>query len=343
MSSQIVPHKAIDSLQSALQNEVQAINDIMLHSISDDNHSELLLNNVYEYIVKAGGKRIRPLLTLAISKVTSQTEQINDKHIALAAAVELIHTATLLHDDVIDSTFTRRNLPTANSVWNDKTSILVGDNMFSKAFQLMVGTGSIPALKMLADASAAISSAEVLQLQLLNNIDINIESYIQLITGKTARLFAASCTVGTLVNGCEKATVDAAMQFGLNLGICYQISDDMLDYVGTPEVLGKAAFQDIYEGKVTIPLILLLQRLREEDSQNNIGYISGLLGQEKITEDDQNKLLAMIERYDIERDIQRFASQYLDKTNLCLSKLHSTSNLIPILTSLANEITNREK
>jgi octaprenyl-diphosphate synthase len=304
----------IEKLYKTLSNEVNLVNLKLQSDIAPD---VILLQNVFEYILNAGGKRLRPLLTLAISKMICH-HQVNGASICLAAAVELIHTATLLHDDVIDNAVTRRNIETVNTVWNNKTSILVGDNMFSKAFQLIVQSNKIKAFKELADASSIISAAEVWQIQLLNKIDITIDDYIRLITNKTAVLFGAACVVGAIACDGTNEVTSYAKDFGTNFGIYYQICDDLLDYFGEEKSIGKETFQDIREGKVTLPLIFLLNHLKIINDTENINFLKKSLGSNEI---DKRKIYDLFEFIDIKSEVENFANKYLNAAKQSLEKI----------------------
>ncbi len=282
-------------LYNNFKDEISVVNSELLRDIPED---VMLLKDVFNHIFLAGGKRLRPLLTLAFSDDSSS----NESAIYLAAAVELIHTATLLHDDVIDNAATRRNIPTANNIWDNKTSILVGDNMFSKAFQLIVRSGKLAAFKELADASATISAAEVWQIQILNKSDTTIEEYIRLVTDKTAVLFAAACAVGAI---CADSDIDKAREFGLSFGILYQIKDDLLDYFGDENVIGKEIFQDIREGKVTLPLIILLESMSYAEKR----IVQFMLESNKI---DKVLLSELMKKYCVEERVIAFSEKYKD-------------------------------
>ena len=309
---------AIKTLYNFLTSEVS---DVDIELQKDLPVDITILQDVFKHIFNAGGKRLRPLLTLAISKITKANQDTQDlSKIYLAAAVELIHTATLLHDDVIDNSSMRRNLKTANSIWGNKTSILVGDNMFSKAFQLIVKSNKIRAFKELAEASATISAAEVWQLQILHKLDTTIEEYIRLVTDKTAILFGAACAVGAITNDCDDKIVNHARNFGINFGISYQINDDWLDYVGDPQKMGKETFQDIREGKVTLPIILLLQKLRDANYIDDINYIQDVY---KGADLDQLKISEMLKRFDIDSAVKHITKKYSENALKELTKLGS--------------------
>jgi octaprenyl-diphosphate synthase len=207
---------------------------------------------VTAHLVEAGGKRLRPLLTLAAARMCGY---VGDNHIKLAATVEFIHTATLLHDDVVDESSQRRGRPTANLLWDNKSSVLVGDYLFSRSFQLMVETGSLRVLDILANASATIAEGEVLQLTAAQDLNTDETVYMQVVRGKTAALFAAACEVGGVIAGAPEDQVRAFFDYGDALGIAFQIADDLLDYSGTSAQIGKNTGDDFRERKVTLPVI----------------------------------------------------------------------------------------
>lgn len=301
----------INKLYNHFQNEIIAVNSELISDLPQDIS---LLRNVFQHIFSAGGKRLRPLLTIAFSSIFGK---VNHSTIYLATAVELIHTATLLHDDVIDNATMRRNIKTANNVWNNTTSILVGDNMFSKAFQYIVKSEKIQAFKELSDASAIISAAEVWQIQLLNKLNINMNEYIRLITHKTAVLFGAASAVGAITANASNDNIHIAKEFGINFGISYQIHDDLLDYFGNEEILGKEILQDIREGKVTLPLIILLQLANE----NEIQYIQSILASQNIN---KNTLLNLFNKYDIEQKVIDIRQGFISKALSYLDMLEES-------------------
>ena len=221
-----------------------------------------LIPDLARHLVDSGGKRLRPLITLASAR---QFHCSGDAHIKLAAAVEFIHTATLLHDDVVDESMLRRGRPAANTLWGNKPSILVGDFLFSRAFQLMVEVGSTIVLAILANASAVIAEGEVLQLRLSRNLAISEEQYLKVISAKTAALFAAAAEAGAHAAGAELRQTEAMRDYGHNLGIAFQLVDDALDYSGRQAVMGKSVGDDFREAKVTLPVILSLSRAGDEE------------------------------------------------------------------------------
>jgi len=213
------------------------------------------------HLIEAGGKRLRPILTLAASRLC---DYAGGDHIKLAATVEFIHTATLLHDDVVDESAKRRGRATANILWDNKSSVLVGDYLFARAFQLMVETGSLEVLDILSNASAVIAEGEVLQLTTAHDLTTDRARYDQVIRGKTAALFAAAAEVGGVIAGAGAAQVAALRTFGDGLGMAFQLTDDILDYGGSSTALGKNTGDDFREGKVTLPVILAFARGDEE-------------------------------------------------------------------------------
>src|SRR5262249_21296952 len=221
-----------------------------------------LIPQLGAHLVDSGGKRLRPLITLASAR---QFGYAGDGHVKLAAAVEFIHTATLLHDDVVDESALRRGKAAANVVWGNKASILVGDFLFSRAFQLMVETDNIGVLDILSNASAVISEGEVLQLRSTKNLSTSEADYLKIIRAKTAALFAAAAEAGGLIGGADLPVCQALQDYGFNLGIAFQLVDDTLDYSGRQAVMGKSVGDDFRESKVTLPVILTLKRASDEE------------------------------------------------------------------------------
>jgi octaprenyl-diphosphate synthase len=210
-----------------------------------------------EHLIEAGGKRLRPLLTVAAARLAGAS---NDAHLKLAAAVEFIHTATLLHDDVVDGSERRRGKVAAHLIWGAASSVLVGDFLFARAFELMVETGSMPALGILARASRVIAEGEVMQLTGSHDLNLSEALYLHIVSAKTAELFAAAAEAGATAAGAAAAEVASLREYGLKLGLAFQLVDDALDYGGASDTLGKDAGDDFREGKVTLPLILAVAR-----------------------------------------------------------------------------------
>ena len=216
-----------------------------------------LIPQLAAHIVAAGGKRLRPLLTLAAARLCGYAG--GERHVHLAACVEFIHTATLLHDDVVDESQLRRGLASANAVFGNKASVLVGDFLFARAFQLMVDDGSLKVLGILSHAAATIAEGEVLQLVTQNDLSTPEARYLEVIKGKTAALFAAACQVGAVVADRPAVEEAALAEYGLNLGIAFQLVDDALDYGADQATLGKTVGDDFREGKITLPVLVAYQ------------------------------------------------------------------------------------
>jgi octaprenyl-diphosphate synthase len=221
-----------------------------------------LIPQLAGHLIAAGGKRLRPMLTVASARLCGYE---GVRHHRLAAAVEFIHTATLLHDDVVDESDLRRGLATANAVWGNKPSVLVGDFLFARAFELMVADGSLRVLDILSRASAIITEGEVMQLVTANDVATSEGAYLEVIKSKTAALFAAACRIGAVIAERPRAEEEALDEYGRNLGIVYQLIDDALDYAADQAKLGKTVGDDFREGKITLPTILAYLRGEEEE------------------------------------------------------------------------------
>ena len=264
MGSVIPLKKEIDNSYLDLKNLVEGKLDNVNQQIKYKLASEInLIHKMTNYHLKSGGKRIRSLLTLAAAKLCGYKD--GNRDVNLAACVELIHSATLLHDDVIDNSNLRRGIKTLNSIWGNKSSILVGDYLLSRCFEIMVEDGSQEILKLLSSTSAKIAQGEVLQLEHKGEIDILDETYIYMINLKTAALFAAATRVGACIANKNKKEKDSLESYGKNLGLAFQIADDALDYFSTKTTFGKEIGKDFYEGKVTLPIIFLCQKVNPEE------------------------------------------------------------------------------
>src|SRR5690242_6312919 len=245
---------SLDPLTELVRHDLGAVNALILERMQS---TVALIPQLAGHIIAAGGKRLRPMLTLATARLCGYRG--GRRHVALAAAVEFIHTATLLHDDVVDASDLRRGLATANAVWGNKPSVLVGDFLFSRAFQLMVEDGSLKVLDILSSASAVIAEGEVLQLVTSNDTETTEESYLAVIQAKTAQLFAAASRIGAVLADRPSAEEQALEAYGRSLGIAFQLVDDMLDYSAEQAELGKTVGDDFREGKITLPVVLALR------------------------------------------------------------------------------------
>lgn len=242
---------ALSSLAALLDADLRATNAAIVANMQSP---VALIPELAAHIVAAGGKRLRPLLTLASARLCGYGG--GTRHVNLAACVEFIHTATLLHDDVVDESALRRGRASANAVFGNQASVLVGDFLFARAFQLMVADGSLKVLEILSRAAATIAEGEVLQLATQNDLGTDEARYLDVVTGKTAALFAAACQVGAVIGGRPAAEEAALAEYGLALGIAFQLVDDALDYAADQAVLGKTVGDDFREGKVTLPVLL---------------------------------------------------------------------------------------
>ena len=251
------PH---DRLAQALAEDMAGVNALIRARMSSEHAPRI--PEVTAHLIEAGGKRLRPMLTLAAARLCGYG---GPHHIHLAATVEFIHTATLLHDDVVDDSKRRRGKPTANLLWDNKSSVLVGDYLFARSFQLMCETGSLRVMEILANASATISEGEVLQLTAAQDLRTTEDIYLQVVRGKTAALFAAATEVGGVVAGVPQDQVDALHAYGDAIGIAFQIVDDLLDYGGVDATIGKDTGDDFRERKLTLPVIKAVASATEEE------------------------------------------------------------------------------
>lgn len=273
-----------------------------------------LINDLLAHILAAGGKRLRPCLTLACAQLCGY---VGARHIGLAAAVEFIHTATLLHDDVVDSSALRRGAPTANALWGNEASVLVGDFLFSRAFQLMVADGSLEVLRILSDASAIIAAGEVQQLMISHDLAITQTAYLAIIRSKTAALFAAACELGAVVADTPHWR-EPLRRYGEALGMAFQITDDTLDYAAQTQMLGKSAGDDLREGKVTLPLLLLAERLSADERAALAAMIADAA---RVDDAALEQIRGQMLRSEVYRDCQARAQEYVRQAQEALATL----------------------
>ncbi len=262
MTKNISTSDPIIKISQNLAAQLKKVDEVILDNAKGK--ADLIIE-IANHLVSSGGKRVRPILTILSAKLCGYNS--GQRHCNLAAAVELIHTATLLHDDVVDDSNLRRGKKTSNAIWGNKASILVGDYLLSAAFQLMVKDGSLEVLKTLSETSGIMADGEVLQLTSSNNIEISEEKYLEIISAKTAILFAAATKVGAIITEQNIDEKTALGNFGNNLGIAFQIMDDVLDYSAQTEILGKNIGDDFFEGKITMPIILTYQNAETSEKQ----------------------------------------------------------------------------
>lgn len=241
------------TLQTLIKNDLDNVNQVIRQEL----YSEVvLIRQISEYIINSGGKRLRPILLLLVANALNYQ---GNQHYALAAVIEFIHTATLLHDDVVDESDLRRSKPTANAVFGNAASVLVGDFLYSRSFQMMVKTNNMAVMKVLSQATNIISEGEVLQLLNCHNADVDEERYMKVIHYKTAKLFQASAEIAAILGTQDSTIIKAFADYGMYLGTAFQLIDDVLDYSGDEDETGKHLGDDLAEGKPTLPLIYVMQ------------------------------------------------------------------------------------
>jgi octaprenyl-diphosphate synthase len=250
-----------------------------------------LIRKVGEYVLASGGKRVRPMILLLSARLAGYQ---GDAHIGLASVVEFIHTATLLHDDVVDSAVLRRGQDSANAVWGNEASVLVGDFLFAKSFSIMVRSGDLNVLKSLADATTQMAEGEVLQLISTSDVELLEDHYIEVVQNKTAVLLSAASRCGALLGGCSPEEEEALAAYGMDLGIAFQFMDDALDYVADQTEFGKECGHDLLEGKVTLPLIHTLKHCTPEEREK----VTTIVEQEVLPSEDLQYVVELIHSYD---------------------------------------------
>ena len=309
-------HSALDvkkkasEIKAIVKSDIEKIDGFLTNNLKSKNS---LTKNILNHVLKSGGKRIRPLLSVLSGKVFDhESEEV----FYLAAAVELIHSATLLHDDVIDKSDKRRGLDTVNNIWDNKSAILAGDFIFAKSFELMVKTNNMEVLANLAIASSVISEGEIAQLELINSNDVNLNKYLDVIAAKTARLFAESCRNSALVAGVDSLYEKLLYDFGFNLGMIFQVIDDVLDYFGDKNLLGKNIGDDFFENKITLPVIILHNELNSQSSE-----LLDLLNKTHKDKRDFQKILTLMSDFGVKIKAIDFVNKYYEQALGSLSQL----------------------
>lgn len=291
----------IDALVALTRDDIRDVNELIVRAMDSP---VTLIPQLAGHIVAAGGKRLRPMMTIAAAQMCGYQGR---RHIGLAACVEFIHTATLLHDDVVDSSDLRRGFASANAVWGNQASVLVGDFLFSRAFQVMTDDGSLDVLRLLSGTSAVLAEGEVLQLITSNDVDTSEDSYLQVISAKTAVLFAAACQIGAIVAARPKPEEEALESFGRNLGIAFQLADDALDYSAKQATLGKSVGDDFREGKITLPVILAYRR---SDAEERNFWRRTLEQVDRQEDGDLERAIGLMTKYDALADTLTRARHY---------------------------------
>jgi len=294
-----------------------------------------LIRKVGEYVLSSGGKRIRPAMLLLAARLC---EYAGSRHIPLASVVEFIHTATLLHDDVVDSANMRRGIASANSLWGNEASVLVGDFLFSKSFSLMVADGDLDVLRVLSAATTKIAEGEVLQLICTSDVDITEDKYIEVVVCKTAVLLAAACQAGAIIAGATPEQEAALAAFGMDLGIAFQLMDDTLDYTADEKEFGKSIGHDLEEGKVTLPLIETLRHC-SKDERDLVGEI---IVKEELSDADFEQVLALVNTHGgIDYTVNR-ARDYVASAKARI-EIFADSPVRTAMSRLADYVVTREK
>jgi len=276
-------------LKNSLESKLHEVNQRIKYKLASEIN---LIHKMTDYHFKSGGKRIRPLLTLGSAKLCGYIN--GNRDINLAACVELIHNATLLHDDVIDNSDLRRGNKTSNKIWGNQSSILIGDYLLSRCFEMMVEDGSQEILKLLSSTSSKIAQGEVLQLEYKDQIDMLEETYFKIINLKTASLFAAATRVGACITNKSIKEKDALESYGRNLGLAFQIADDTLDYYSTKTIFGKKIGKDFFEGKVTLPTILVYQKANNGERI----FLEKIFRKKNRSESEFDEIQNLIKKYD---------------------------------------------
>ena len=299
-SEELAKKPSLDLLMKLVTQDLDKVNATILEHMQSPVH---LIPQLAGHLIAAGGKRLRPMLTLGTAALCQYS---GERHIKLAACVEFIHTATLLHDDVVDASELRRGKLTANAVWGNQPSVLVGDFLFSRAFQLMVSDGSLHVLKLLSNASAVIAEGEVHQLLTTNDTSTSESDYLEVIQSKTAELFSAAARIGAVVADRPKIEEEALAAYGTNLGVAFQLVDDALDYSARQAELGKTIGDDFSEGKITLPVILAFRRGNEEEKK----FWKRCLEELEQHPDDLDRAQSLIKQHSTLKDTMTRARHY---------------------------------
>jgi octaprenyl-diphosphate synthase len=298
----LTPQRAssLDALVALVANDMNGVNSVILERMQS---KVALIPELAGHLIAGGGKRMRPMLTLACASLLGYP---GTRHHKLAAAVEFIHTATLLHDDVVDGSGMRRGKRTANLIWGNPASVLVGDFLFSRAFELMVEDGSLKVLRILSHASAVIAEGEVEQLTAQRQVGTDEDQYLAIISAKTAALFAAACRVAPVVAEASEEDELSLETYGRNLGIAFQLTDDVIDYASDTATMGKGVGDDFRDGKMTLPVILAYARGSEDDR----AFWRSAMGGERVSDDDLAHAVALLRSTDALSDTVERARQY---------------------------------
>jgi octaprenyl-diphosphate synthase len=315
-------------LKDSVENKLLLVEEKIKFKLASDVE---LVQKMTNYHIDTGGKRLRALLTLGSAKMCGYAKGTRD--VNLAACVELIHSATLMHDDVIDNGSLRRGKKTLNKIWDNHSSVLVGDYLLSRCFEMMVEDGNLEVLKLLSSTSSKIAQGEVLQLQHQGEVDMLEETYLKIISAKTAELFAASTKVGAILSNMKNKEKEALEFYGRNLGLTFQIADDTLDYNSELKVFGKKIGKDFYEGKITLPIILLFQKANDQEKVK----LKDIFSKNVRNESELNYSLSLIKKYDVIIACYHKAQHYINLASNSLSVFNNCEekNILENLTSFS--------
>ena len=320
----------LDGLAALFHDDMKNVNAAIMTKMQSD---VALIPTLASYLIASGGKRVRPLLTLACARMYGDK---GSRPYGLAASVEFIHTATLLHDDVVDESAQRRGKDSANIVFGNQASVLVGDFLFSRAFQLMTADGSIEILRILSEASAVIAEGEVMQLGTTGNLATTMDDYLKVVGAKTAALFAAACEIGPVIADAGDEAAAAMRSYGDNLGIAFQIADDVLDYGADQKTLGKTIGDDFREGKMTAPVLIALERASDEES----AFWERTFAKKDQKDGDLKTAQEILRRHDALNRGTMFAREYADKARAALGSAPK-GEIRDLLHDLAEFVVNR--
>ena len=318
-------------LQKLLSHKIGLMDQLFSKMMESD--SAPRIPEITKHIFESGGKKIRPLLCIATAEALNYKL---DKHILLASTIEFIHTATLLHDDVVDESSTRRGEKTANILWDNKSSILVGDFLFSRAFQLMVATKSLSILEVLSNAAAIIAESEVLQLTNIKNINMDLKTYFKIIEGKTAELFSAACETGAMIATSNLNQIKSFKSYGKSIGICFQLIDDYLDYKGDKKIMGKLIGNDFFNSKLTYPIIITLN----EGTNSEKEIIERLFKKKQKTKNDLKLILEILDNNNALKKTKIEANKWSKKAKEEIQKIPQNT-ITTLLQELADSIISR--
>ena len=307
---------SIAPLMNLVHADTQLVNDLILSKTGSD---VKMIPEVAKHLIDSGGKRLRPMITLAAAQMCGYE---GTGHITLAASVEFMHTATLLHDDVVDESDMRRGKPAARMLWGNEATVLVGDFLLGQAFRMMVEVGSLPALDVLSHAATVIAEGEVLQLATAKNLDTTEDEYLQVIRSKTAALFAAAAEVGPIIAEQSQACIGGLRSYGNNLGLAFQLIDDALDYGGNSKDLGKNTGDDFREGKVTLPVLLAYRRGTEPERE----FWKSKLVDGNIKEEDLEKAISLLNKHHAISDTISRARHYAEMAKDALGTLPNSQH-----------------